>query len=174
MTNQPKEEIVQKQYKCSPEDCPYGQPAGRSWGFSPEGWEMAKEKHEREHLYFTSKGGEVLPQPKEVKCCKECLKIEVNSTTARVYNDCQLTCSCHKPKEEWKPEMIEALAALEHEQWIAWSKALVASETGITLFRRARWEKLWKPYAELTEEEKEQDRIWARKVSALLKTLPRE
>jgi len=35
--------------------------------------------------------------------------------------------------------------------------------------RQERWKELWKPYAELTEEEKEQDRVWARKVINLIK-----
>jgi hypothetical protein len=56
------------------------------------------------------------------------------------------------------------LAAIEHDQWIFWSKA-VSNE--VSPERRARWEKLWIPYAELTEEQKEQDREWARKVFAI-------
>ena len=55
-------------------------------------------------------------------------------------------------------EIREGIAELEHTQWIIWSKA-VASE--VSPERRARWEKLWIPYSELTEEQKNQDRVWA-------------
>lgn len=61
-------------------------------------------------------------------------------------------------------ELIEEIAALEHEQWITWSKA-VADEVGDE--RRERWEKYWVPYEELSEEIKEHDRVWARKIIAL-------
>lgn len=65
-------------------------------------------------------------------------------------------------------ETIEKLAELEHEQWVEWSKALVQSEKRLSFARIERWKKLWKPYAQLTEEEKEQDRIYARKVYAII------
>ena len=58
-------------------------------------------------------------------------------------------------------ECLERLAALEHEQWELWSKA-VAEE--VREERRARWEFYWKPYEELPEHAKDQDRIWARRV----------
>jgi len=60
---------------------------------------------------------------------------------------------------------FEALAALEHEQWMAWSRA-VADE--VSEERRQRWQEFWKPYEELPENAKEQDRIWARKVLEVL------
>jgi hypothetical protein len=64
---------------------------------------------------------------------------------------------------------LEILAELEHEQWIHWSKSICKNpEVGITQKKREAWEKLWRPYCELTEEEKEQDRKWARKVLAFL------
>lgn len=55
---------------------------------------------------------------------------------------------------------IERVAEVEHEQWTAWSKA-VAPE--VTPERQARWRKLWVPYRDLPEHEKEKDREWARK-----------
>lgn len=55
-------------------------------------------------------------------------------------------------------EIKEELARLEHEQWVAWSKA-VAEE--VSLERLTRWEKLWVAYDGLTEEQKDQDRKWA-------------
>lgn len=63
-------------------------------------------------------------------------------------------------------ETLEALASLEHDQWVAWSKNIAENET-ITAERRERWVKLWRPYDRLTETEKDQDREWARKVLAV-------
>lgn len=60
-------------------------------------------------------------------------------------------------------DIIERLAELEHEQWIKWSKSIVENEN-ISLDRLERWKKLWIPYKELSEEMKEHDRVWARKV----------
>jgi hypothetical protein len=57
----------------------------------------------------------------------------------------------------------ERLAALEHEQWVEWSRA-IADVEAITATRLARWEKMWVPYAELSEEQKDQDRVWADRI----------
>jgi hypothetical protein len=62
-------------------------------------------------------------------------------------------------------ELLERLAELEHEQWVAWSRAVAAE---VPAERRRRWQECWVPYAELTEEVKELDREWARKVLAAL------
>ena len=62
---------------------------------------------------------------------------------------------------------IEPLSELEHKQWIYWSKS-IANRGEISAETLKRWQKCWIPYSELTEEQKEYDRIWARKV---LKTL---
>ena len=67
-----------------------------------------------------------------------------------------------------KAELIERLAELEHEQWINWSKNIVESES-ISEKRKRRWQKLWCPYNELSEEMKNLDREWARKVVAIIK-----
>lgn len=64
-------------------------------------------------------------------------------------------------------EKREALAELEHEQWIAWSKDIAETEQ-ITEARLERWKELWCPYSELTEAQKDQDREWADKVLAIL------
>jgi hypothetical protein len=58
-------------------------------------------------------------------------------------------------------ELLERLAEVEHEQWMAWSQS-VAEE--VSAERRQRWQMCWLPYEDLPEEMKEQDRIWARKV----------
>lgn len=58
-------------------------------------------------------------------------------------------------------KLLEELAEIEHEQWMGWSKS-VASE--VSEERQKRWKKLWVPYDKLSEEMKEEDRIFARKV----------
>ena len=75
-------------------------------------------------------------------------------------------------------ELIEKLAALEHEQWMYWSKAIakrvtdgnpVPAEVTVRMNEKVNsWEKLWIPYNQLSEEEKEHDRKWARKVLAIM------
>lgn len=62
-------------------------------------------------------------------------------------------------------EIREGLAELEHDQWVKWSMNLVASEgqSNISGDRLQRWRALWKPYSELTESQKYQDRVWADK-----------
>jgi len=61
-------------------------------------------------------------------------------------------------------DLLEKLAELEHQQWWEWASAILRDEE-ISVEREARWRnKLFKPYAELTETQKEQDREWARKV----------
>jgi hypothetical protein len=51
-------------------------------------------------------------------------------------------------------DVPEALAALEHEQWMAWSKSLAAAEP-LSEERVERWRRLWVPYADLSEQEEE-------------------
>ncbi len=64
-----------------------------------------------------------------------------------------------------KPEeLLDRLAEGEHEQWVAWARA-VAGE--VSPDRRARWESLYGPYTRLSEEAEEQDRAWARRESGI-------
>ena len=69
-----------------------------------------------------------------------------------------------------KKELLERLAALEHEQWIAWSKSITYNEH-ISQDRFDRWRRLWCPYSELTGVMKDQDRRWARKVITIVKDI---
>jgi len=67
-------------------------------------------------------------------------------------------------------EIIEKLAELEHEQWMSWSKNLAQKEK-LSGDCMTRWEKLWTPYSNLTEKQKEQDREWARKTLRLFNSI---
>lgn len=62
----------------------------------------------------------------------------------------------------------EELAALEHEQWVEWSKA-VACE--VSDERVLRWRKYWKPYSELDDDVKAKDRNWALRVLKIIDKL---
>ncbi len=57
-------------------------------------------------------------------------------------------------------EIREGQAELEHEQWVKWSQSIAAVET-LSPNRLSWWKKLWIPYVNLTEEQKDQDREWA-------------
>lgn len=59
-------------------------------------------------------------------------------------------------------DVPEALAALEHDQWMAWSKSLAAAEP-LSAERVERWQRLWVPYLDLSEHSKASDRVWAQK-----------
>jgi hypothetical protein len=66
-------------------------------------------------------------------------------------------------------ELLEKLAALEHEQWIAWAATLMEKEPTISEDRKWRWRGLMISYGLLTEEVKEHDRKWARKVMEIIR-----
>jgi len=59
--------------------------------------------------------------------------------------------------------IVEALAAIEHDQWVQWSQEIAATEN-ISVERRERWKRLWVPYEMLSEEDKASDREYACKV----------
>ena len=69
----------------------------------------------------------------------------------------------HEPTED----LIETLARVEHEQWMHWSQTVAAEVPAAT---REKWRHSWVPYQDLTDELKEADRVWARKVLAVLRT----
>ena len=61
-------------------------------------------------------------------------------------------------------DSLERLSAIEHEQWIEWSKNIASTEPNISFERVERWSNLWIPYEQLSDEMKEHDRKWARKI----------
>jgi len=62
-------------------------------------------------------------------------------------------------------ELVEALAEIEHAQWMHWSQAAA----NVAAATRLKWQRSWVDYAELPDELKEADRVWARKVVSLLR-----
>jgi hypothetical protein len=63
-------------------------------------------------------------------------------------------------------DAIEESASAVHDQWIRWARTLLEKEPGISGARRDRWAKLFIPYADLSEESKEQDRKEVRLIVA--------
>jgi len=74
----------------------------------------------------------------------------------------------HPAKTLTDDEIIESLAELEHEQWMAWADTIMQTEK-ISDNRFARWASCMIPYADLSEKMKKFDREWARKALAILK-----
>lgn len=73
-----------------------------------------------------------------------------------------------------RKSLLEALARHSHLQWMEWSKAIAENEC-LSPNRLRRWQgQLWKPYDELTEDQKEQDRIRAREILAIVEDFYRE
>lgn len=68
-------------------------------------------------------------------------------------------------------ELIEKIAEREHEQWAHWTEYMLDNLTEENI---ARWrEQIKTSYSDLSEEEKESDRVWARiVVSEMGLTLP--
>lgn len=63
-------------------------------------------------------------------------------------------------------EMTEVLADLEHRQWRHWTRYMLDNMTPENI---ERWKRQIKTsYSQLSEKEKESDRVWARKVLARL------
>ena len=64
-------------------------------------------------------------------------------------------------------DLVEDLAELEHNQWWDWSCDLTNKEK-LSTERKTRWKKLWIPYDELNEKDKEKDREYALKVLSVI------
>ncbi|MFA5407716.1 MAG: hypothetical protein WC343_02980 [Bacilli bacterium] len=65
---------------------------------------------------------------------------------------------------------LETLAALEHRQWAFWTVYLLDHQNPGNIERWTR--QIITPYADLTEQEKESDRKWAREVLTILSRSP--
>jgi hypothetical protein len=66
-------------------------------------------------------------------------------------------------------KLIDTLATIEHQQWMQWARTLMEKEGALSEERKERWRGLMVPYEELSEEWKEYDREWARKVLEVIK-----
>lgn len=66
-----------------------------------------------------------------------------------------------------KRKILEDLAALEHDQWVHWAKDIAETED-ITPERVEKWKKLFVPYNELSEDDKDKDREWVVKVLKII------
>lgn len=62
-------------------------------------------------------------------------------------------------------DLIERLARVEHDQWMAWSKSVAAE---VSAARRRAWELSWISYDDLSDKQKERDREWARRALAAI------
>jgi len=56
-----------------------------------------------------------------------------------------------------KKKVFEELSDLEHAQWMSWAKDIAKTEK-ISPERLNRWAGMFKPYNELSEEDKDKDR----------------
>jgi len=66
-----------------------------------------------------------------------------------------------------KDDLLEKLAELHHVLWQDWARHIM-SEEAISTQRVQRWARLFVPYDELPEKEKEKDRVLARKVMKII------
>lgn len=73
------------------------------------------------------------------------------------------------PFRHREERLVEKLAALEHEQWVAWATTMMEKEPLISKERKERWRGLLISFGLLTEEQKEQDRKWARKAAEIVR-----
>lgn len=64
-------------------------------------------------------------------------------------------------------ELIEELAALEHQQWMEWANTIIEEED-LSQERVDRWEEYMIPYEDLDDSTKKHDRKWALKIIRLL------
>lgn len=68
-------------------------------------------------------------------------------------------------------DRLEALSEFIHsEMWEKWAKEIIKSEPCISQERQERWQGCFVPYQELTEEMKELDRGFARRIITLMET----
>ena len=66
-----------------------------------------------------------------------------------------------------KKQLLEQLAELEHQQWMDWAQALMRKEK-LSKETVEKWNSYFVPYHQLSEEIKELDRVYARKVISVI------
>lgn len=66
---------------------------------------------------------------------------------------------------ENRVQLLEELSDLEHRQWMKLTKYYAESdEFEVSDKKLDHWRSIWKPYSELSGEQKDKDRKWGRKV----------
>jgi hypothetical protein len=117
---------------------------------------------------------------KECECCRQQKPLHLFDGF-RVCFDCITSGKVFKEEQRRKEQLLEKLAELEHKQWEHWSKATIDYIAGEpdgwetrkrVLTKHHEWLEQWKPYEDLTEEQKEKDREWARKVLKIIFSIP--
>jgi len=70
-----------------------------------------------------------------------------------------------EPESKTTAELLEKLAALEHEQWALWTKYMLENFDDENI---EHWKKQIEiPYDQLDDKDKESDRKWARRVISI-------
>lgn len=67
---------------------------------------------------------------------------------------------------EKEQNLLEEISRLIHEEWVEWAKQI---DDEVSDERKSRWETVYCDYAELSEEMKDKDRDYGKKVLAMLK-----
>jgi hypothetical protein len=75
-----------------------------------------------------------------------------------------------------RADLLEKLSELEHNQWVFYSKSVantIRSVRSIDDLDKTiiKWHKNWVPYSQLSEKEKDKDRIWARKALGIIRRI---
>ncbi len=102
--------------------------------------------------------------------CNTLMKFRPDSTVIKTSHISTVIKTSHMAEE-----LIENIAELEHKQWMEWSRSIINElmgdpfdthyHVGVRVAEKHQeWLKYWKDYSELSEEMKERDREWARKV----------
>jgi hypothetical protein len=66
-----------------------------------------------------------------------------------------------------KGPLLERISEQVHDAWTEWTKQI---QRRVKPVWRERWRELWVPYDELSEEEKDKDRKFARKIQTVVKS----
>lgn len=65
---------------------------------------------------------------------------------------------------------LDKISNIIHEAWMEWTKSISDIESFEHLILEViRWEELWIPYNELSEDIKEKDRKWAKEIIKIVK-----